>query len=105
MVPPSRLCDNLLLLLDSALGSDVTFKVQGEIIKAHSPILSAQSEVLQRQFSCGMQESISKEVTVEDCKPNIFRAFLRYLYSDSFDCIDSLISSNTSTSSALGNIP
>eukprot|EP00746_Dinoflagellata_sp_MGD_P132689 gnl/MRDRNA2_/MRDRNA2_66392_c1_seq1.p1 gnl/MRDRNA2_/MRDRNA2_66392_c1~~gnl/MRDRNA2_/MRDRNA2_66392_c1_seq1.p1 ORF type:complete len:259 (+),score=47.21 gnl/MRDRNA2_/MRDRNA2_66392_c1_seq1:101-778(+) len=98
-MPPSRLCENLPLLLDSAVGSDIAFKVQGETIKAHSQILSAQSEVLQRQFSCGMQESISKEVAIEDCEPTLFRAFLRYLYSDSFDYVEALITSNASTSS------
>lgn len=99
VLPPSSLNDNLLLLLDSAAASDVTFKVQGDVIKAHSQILSACSEVLQRQFSCGMQESISKEVTIEDCEPLVFKAFLRYLYSDSFAAMENFVASNTSSPS------
>eukprot|EP00746_Dinoflagellata_sp_MGD_P000596 gnl/MRDRNA2_/MRDRNA2_101079_c0_seq1.p1 gnl/MRDRNA2_/MRDRNA2_101079_c0~~gnl/MRDRNA2_/MRDRNA2_101079_c0_seq1.p1 ORF type:complete len:500 (+),score=104.35 gnl/MRDRNA2_/MRDRNA2_101079_c0_seq1:78-1577(+) len=99
-VPPSSLGDSFLQLLDSAVGSDVTFTVRGEVIKAHSQILCARSEVLQRQFSCGMQESTSKEVTIEDCDPVVFKAFLRYLYSDNFAAMETVVEKDTSIESA-----
>jgi len=95
-VPSSRLGDNLLLLLDDVVGCDVTFKVQGDNIKAHSPILSASSEVFKKLFSCGMQECATKEVIIEDCEPPIFKAFLRYLYSDNFASVEDLIARKTS---------
>merc|ERR1719253_631066 len=87
-VPPSKLADEFLLLLDSGIGSDVKFVVQGEEIRAHSHILSARSRVLQRQFDNGMEETHSKEVVIADCQPDVFKAFLRHLYSDGFDCLN-----------------
>merc|ERR1740130_1665642 len=90
-VPPSSLGDKMLHLLDSCLGSDVTFIVQTEEIRAHSQILSACSEVLQRQLACGMQETAQKQGVIEDCDPTIFKAFLRYVYSDSFAPLEGLV--------------
>jgi len=90
-IPPANLGEKLLLLLDSGTGTDVTFNVQGETIQAHSQILSACSEVLQKQFACGLQESTTKQIRIDDCEPSLFRAFLRYLYSDSFDCLNKRI--------------
>eukprot|EP00930_Biecheleria_cincta_P028578 TRINITY_DN1994_c0_g1_i1.p1 TRINITY_DN1994_c0_g1~~TRINITY_DN1994_c0_g1_i1.p1 ORF type:complete len:515 (-),score=101.52 TRINITY_DN1994_c0_g1_i1:79-1623(-) len=111
-VPPPSLHNNLLALLENGTNSDVTFTVQGETVQAHSLILSARSEVLQRQFSCGLQESASKRVVIEDCHPLAFKAFLRYLYSDSFaTLVDALedkatpvrLSSSSSSSSSSEN--
>jgi len=87
-VPPPSLSDNLQFLLDNSGSSDVNFVVQGESIAAHSQILSARSDVFNTQFACGMQESVTKEVMIDDCDPIVFKAFLRFLYSDSFDCLD-----------------
>lgn len=97
VVPPPRLGDNLLLLLDNDVASDCTFKVQGETIRAHSQIISAGSSVLQRLFSSGMRESMSKEVIIDDCEPAIFKAFLRHVYSDNFTSVEGLISNETGT--------
>jgi len=92
VVPPSTLGEKLLFLLDGDFASDVTFMVQGEEIRAHSQILAACSEVLRRQFACGMQESRSKHVIVEDTDPMVFRAFLRYLYADSTTTLEDFVS-------------
>merc|ERR1740130_2477861 len=90
-VPPTNIGDKMLQLLDGGLGSDVAFIVEQQEIRAHSQILSACSEVLQRQLACGMQETTRKAVTIEDCDPVIFKAFLRYMYSDSFAPLEDLI--------------
>ena len=66
--------------MHSGIVSDVTVVVQGEEIQMHSFVLSARSEVFQRQLSSGMQETKSKEIIIEDSEPVIFKAFLRYLY-------------------------
>eukprot|EP00931_Biecheleriopsis_adriatica_P016074 TRINITY_DN11975_c0_g1_i1.p1 TRINITY_DN11975_c0_g1~~TRINITY_DN11975_c0_g1_i1.p1 ORF type:complete len:524 (+),score=95.33 TRINITY_DN11975_c0_g1_i1:41-1573(+) len=91
IVPASKLDEELLALLDSGMGSDVVFIVEGQEIRAHSVILSARSEVLQTQLNCGMKESASKTITIVDCEPETFKAFLRYLYSDSFACLKNFI--------------
>ena len=43
------------------LPGDVTFFVQGETIKAHSPILCARSEVFEKELTAGLKESTSKD--------------------------------------------
>eukprot|EP00747_Dinoflagellata_sp_TGD_P156617 gnl/TRDRNA2_/TRDRNA2_177678_c4_seq40.p1 gnl/TRDRNA2_/TRDRNA2_177678_c4~~gnl/TRDRNA2_/TRDRNA2_177678_c4_seq40.p1 ORF type:complete len:516 (+),score=71.26 gnl/TRDRNA2_/TRDRNA2_177678_c4_seq40:75-1622(+) len=100
VVPSSTHTDRLALLLESEAGCDVTFVVQGERIRAHAAIVSASSDVLQRLLACGMQESISKEVTIADCEPEVFRMFLRHLYSDSFTCLESFIAGKNSEQSS-----
>eukprot|EP00747_Dinoflagellata_sp_TGD_P156585 gnl/TRDRNA2_/TRDRNA2_177678_c4_seq11.p1 gnl/TRDRNA2_/TRDRNA2_177678_c4~~gnl/TRDRNA2_/TRDRNA2_177678_c4_seq11.p1 ORF type:complete len:516 (+),score=82.39 gnl/TRDRNA2_/TRDRNA2_177678_c4_seq11:75-1622(+) len=100
VVPSSTHTDRLALLLESEAGCDVTFVVQGERIRAHAAIVSASSDVLQRLLACGMQESISKEVTIADCEPEVFRMFLRHLYSDSFTCLESFIAGKSSEQSS-----
>eukprot|EP00747_Dinoflagellata_sp_TGD_P156619 gnl/TRDRNA2_/TRDRNA2_177678_c4_seq42.p1 gnl/TRDRNA2_/TRDRNA2_177678_c4~~gnl/TRDRNA2_/TRDRNA2_177678_c4_seq42.p1 ORF type:complete len:403 (+),score=46.39 gnl/TRDRNA2_/TRDRNA2_177678_c4_seq42:19-1227(+) len=96
ILPPPTLADKLTALLESGVGCDVTFMVQGEAIRAHGQIISASSDVLQRQLACGMQETISKEIIIDDCEPKIFRAFVRYLYSESFDSLQSFVACKAS---------
>ena len=67
---------------DSGRGADVTFLVKGEAICAHSQILLARSDVFASELLGGMQESISKEIVVEDCEGEIFKAMLRFLYTE-----------------------
>eukprot|EP00930_Biecheleria_cincta_P043293 TRINITY_DN29746_c0_g1_i1.p1 TRINITY_DN29746_c0_g1~~TRINITY_DN29746_c0_g1_i1.p1 ORF type:complete len:507 (-),score=65.56 TRINITY_DN29746_c0_g1_i1:12-1532(-) len=100
VVPPSNLTDRLMHLLDNGAGCDVTCRVQGETIQAHSLILCAASNVLQRMLACGLQESLSKEIIIEDCEPQIFKNFLRYLYSDNFDSLESFIAGKVSEHSS-----
>lgn len=90
-VPPSSLCQHFRSLFDGGRGADVTFLVKGEAICAHSQILLARSDVFASELLGGMQESISKEIVVEDCEGEIFKAMLRFLYTDDFDHIQELV--------------
>ena len=76
--------------------SDVEFVVQGYSIQAHSPVLCARSEVFQKQLTVGMQESMSKVVVIEDCDPATFRAFLQFLYTDTFPILTELMAQRLS---------
>mmetsp|Transcript_78247 Transcript_78247/g.175351 ORF Transcript_78247/g.175351 Transcript_78247/m.175351 type:complete len:516 (-) Transcript_78247:18-1565(-) len=87
-VPPSSLASNFLSLLEDGKCSDVTFVVKGETLKAHSLVLIARCEFFEKQFQSGMSESVSKEVMIDDCEPDAFKAFLQYLYSDDFSYVD-----------------
>lgn len=90
-VPPAALCKNFLALLDDGRWSDVTFVVDSEKIMAHSQILSARSEIFDRQLHGSMRESATKEIVVEDCDFATFKAFLQFLYSDEFTSIEEVI--------------
>ena len=86
---PTLHCDTEALLQNSTC-SDVQFVIQDEVIMAHSQILCARSEVLQKQLSVGTKESISKEIVVEDCDAVTFKAFLKFLYTDRLPIIEEL---------------
>merc|ERR1719424_913758 len=90
----------MLHLLNTGSGSDVAFIVQKEEIRAHSQILSACSDVLERQLACGMQETAQKQIVIEDCDPTIFKAFLRYVYSDSIAPLEGLLAEKVAEQSA-----
>lgn len=88
---PSTLSANLLGSLEDGKCSDITFIVQGHQIKAHSQILSARSEYFHKVFTGGLRESISKEVVIDDCDVESFKALLSFLYSDDFSHIELVI--------------
>ena len=69
-----------LLLADTSL-SDVTFRVEGETIKAHRAIVTAGSPVLSAMFQHNFQENRTRTVIIEDTKPLIFKQLLQYLYT------------------------
>ncbi|OLP78062.1 BTB/POZ and MATH domain-containing protein 1 [Symbiodinium microadriaticum] len=81
-VPEPTILEEMQALLKEGTCSDVRFMVQGEEIEAHSQVLCARSEVLSKQLTAGMQESVSKVITIEDCDAATFRAFLQFLYTD-----------------------
>ena len=100
-VPNSKLGNEFLNLLDKGVCGDVSIVIQGEAISAHSVVLAARSEVFQRQFSCGLQESTSREVVIDDCEPSIFKAFVRFLYSDSFEPLEACLAELAATQASI----
>ncbi|CAE7824841.1 BPM2 [Symbiodinium sp. KB8] len=89
-VPEPTLCRDTQALLEEASCSDVDFRLQGEVIHAHSQVLCARSEVLKKQLNSGMRESASKVITIEDCDAATFKAFLNFLYTDKLPTVEDL---------------
>ena len=79
--PTSRLQFDLLHLLETAEGADVTFKVKGETIPAHKYILAARAPYFADMFGSSMEKELSNEVDVADMEPPVFRSILQFLYS------------------------
>ncbi|KAI3992431.1 hypothetical protein MKX01_022522 [Papaver californicum] len=69
-VPPSDMIQNLMGLLESEIGSDITFHVGDEFFRAHKSILAARSPVFRAQFF-GLVGN-----------PDMETAMLLFLYSD-----------------------
>jgi len=67
------------LLANSSL-SDVTFRVKGETIKAHSVIVAAGSPVLSAMFQHDFEENRTRTVVIDDTKAQVFKQFLQYIY-------------------------
>lgn len=95
-IPGPTMSQDNRALWEKGTCSDVEFVVQGYSIQAHSPVLCARSEVFQKQLTVGMQESMSKVVVIEDCDPATFRAFLQFLYTDTFPILTELMAQRLS---------
>ncbi|XP_065207973.1 speckle-type POZ protein-like [Planococcus citri] len=61
---------------------DVTFSLNGENFGAHKNILAARSPVFAAMFKHDMEENRLNKVDIPDMKPEVFKAFLHYLYTD-----------------------
>ncbi|KAL0735379.1 hypothetical protein Bca4012_011589 [Brassica carinata] len=81
-VPDSELGSHFGVLLDSMEGSDVTFDISGEKIRAHRLVLAARSPSFKSKFFHEL-EGNSTEVTINDLEPKVFKALLQFMYKDS----------------------
>ncbi|TVU04991.1 hypothetical protein EJB05_48138 [Eragrostis curvula] len=70
-VPPSDIGKDLGRLLDSTDGADVSFKIDGETFHAHRAVLAVRSSVFRAELLGSMAEA------------TMFKAMLRFMYSDS----------------------
>eukprot|EP01009_Symbiontida_sp_KSa7_P000869 NODE_1197_length_649_cov_593.810000_g938_i0.p1 GENE.NODE_1197_length_649_cov_593.810000_g938_i0~~NODE_1197_length_649_cov_593.810000_g938_i0.p1 ORF type:complete len:196 (-),score=50.80 NODE_1197_length_649_cov_593.810000_g938_i0:60-617(-) len=60
--------------------SDVTFVVQGKSIHGHRVILSAYSDVFAAMFKSSMQESLQREIILDDITPDAWVLVMQYMY-------------------------
>ena len=63
-------------------GSDISFIVTGQVIRAHKLILSARSPVFAAMFQSDMKEKGMEEIVIPEIAPDIFRDLLRFIYTD-----------------------
>lgn len=82
-VPPSDLVDNLVKLLESGEGADVTFKIEEEVFHAHKIVLAMRSPVFKVELYGPMRDKMEPMITVEDMQPAVFKALLHFIYTDS----------------------
>ncbi|CAN6200836.1 unnamed protein product [Urochloa humidicola] len=66
----------------SQKGTDVTFLVSGEHIAAHRCVLAARSPVFMAELFGDMKETASQSVVIEDMEPEVFRALMQFIYTD-----------------------
>ena len=81
-VPPPSLGPDLASLLESGVGSDVTFEVDDEKMPAHKIILQARSPVFKALLTGPMREGHEGSVAIQDVKAPVFKALLHFAYSD-----------------------
>jgi speckle-type POZ protein len=87
-VPPSNLHLNLLDLLTSGHGGDVSFEVGGETFPAHRYIVAARSSVFMVELLGPMKEKAASSVRIDDMEAKVFKAMLHFIYADSLPEID-----------------
>jgi speckle-type POZ protein len=83
-VPSSDLHTQFGELLWSQKGADVTFHVSGESVSAHRSVLAARSPVFMAQLYGHTKEASASApcVEVKDMEAEVFRAMLRFIYTD-----------------------
>ena len=104
-LPPSTIATEFLAMFEEGRGADVTFVVQGERVAAHSQILAARSTVFDCQLNSGMKESISKEIVVDDCDAETFKALLKFVYTDDLARIEELAKMSKNEPAILNKLP
>ncbi|GJN04042.1 hypothetical protein PR202_ga21552 [Eleusine coracana subsp. coracana] len=90
LVPPSDIVKHLGILLDSMVGADVSFNVNGETFHAHWAILASRSPVFKAELLGSMAEATMSRITIHDIPPETFRVMLRYMYTDTLPRDDEL---------------
>ncbi|CAO2187414.1 unnamed protein product [Urochloa humidicola] len=89
-VPPLELSEHFGKLLLEEEGTDVTFTVGGETFHAHKIVLATRSPVFKAQLYGQMKERRARRLTVEDIQPDVFKALLQFIYTDSLPGWDDL---------------
>ncbi|XP_047057571.1 BTB/POZ and MATH domain-containing protein 3-like [Lolium rigidum] len=83
-VPPSDLNQHLGDLLNTKKGADVVFEVGDEKFPAHRWLLAARSPVFSAELFGSMKEGdAAGGVHITDMQPQVFKALLRFVYTDS----------------------
>jgi speckle-type POZ protein len=78
-------------LFEQKKGADVSFIVGADSFEAHKIVLAARSPVFMAEFYGQLCESGTYSVTVEDMQPDVFRALLHFIYTDSLPDMDDLV--------------
>ncbi|CAO2209733.1 unnamed protein product [Urochloa humidicola] len=82
-VPIPTLSQDLVRLLETKEGADVTFKVDGEVFAAHAIVLAMRSPVFKAELYGPMKDKRGhRHISIEDMQPDVFRAFLHFIYTD-----------------------
>uniref|UniRef100_A0A0A9DFZ9 BTB domain-containing protein n=1 Tax=Arundo donax TaxID=35708 RepID=A0A0A9DFZ9_ARUDO len=89
-VPPSDIAEHFGKLLEEKEGVDVTFSVGGETFTAHRIVLATRSPVFKAELYGPMSKAGTEPITIEDMQPDVFRALLYFIYTDSLPPMDDL---------------
>lgn len=80
--------DDLKILFDSKVGSDVTLIVGSQKILAHKALLMVRSPVFHAMFTHQMQEKKENKIKITDTDPEILNKMLEFIYTDQVSEID-----------------
>ncbi|XP_058788635.1 speckle-type POZ protein B-like isoform X2 [Phymastichus coffea] len=81
----NALSKDLEQLVESNTFSDVVLVISNIEIPAHKSILAARSSVFNAIFTHNTKENIADKIIIKNMKLEIFREFLRFLYTGSID--------------------
>jgi len=79
--PKSRMSNDMRKIFNDERFSDVTFKINNEIIKAHKVVLCSHSEYFRAMCLGGLRESTQQQIEIHDTPPFAFKKLIQYLYT------------------------
>ena len=88
--PMSELSDDLGMLVNNDMFSDVKLWADGQCFFGHRAILSARSSYFESMFCSGMRESEQADVKIPDVNAEVFLAVLSFIYTNTVNCPPSL---------------
>ncbi|CAL5013621.1 unnamed protein product [Urochloa decumbens] len=83
LMPPPDIGNHLGRLLDSGVGTDVSFIIGGQQFPAHRAVLAARSPVFEAELFGSMADATMPSITVQDIEPAAFKVMLWFMYTDS----------------------
>ncbi|KAL6659075.1 hypothetical protein ACP70R_003115 [Stipagrostis hirtigluma subsp. patula] len=89
-VPPSDIAEQFGKLLEEKEGVDVTFSVGGDVLVAQKIVLATLSPVFRAELYGPMSTGGTEPIIIEDLQPEVFRALLCFIYTDSLPAMDDL---------------
>ncbi|XP_044593882.1 speckle-type POZ protein-like [Cotesia glomerata] len=91
--PTSHFVEDYRRLFETKEGCDVILKVGDEAFEAHRTILMARSEMFFKLFTLATEEKTNTReiITLTDIKPEIFKSFLEFIYTDQVTEIDLVV--------------
>ncbi|EAY93352.1 hypothetical protein OsI_15151 [Oryza sativa Indica Group] len=90
-VPSSDIAAHLGKLLESKEAADVTFYVGEDTFAAHKIVLAMRSPVFKAELFGPMREAGAQVLPIKDMQPDVFKALLHFIYTDSLSIIDDLV--------------
>jgi len=81
----SRMSDDMAWAFENPLCADITFNIEGQVIRAHKCILTVRSAYFQSLLSGGLAESQSEVIDIKDAAYLPFKVVLKYLYTLTLD--------------------
>lgn len=91
-VPPSNIGQQFGQLLESRMGTDVEFEVNGESFAAHKLVLAARSPVFRAQLFGPMKDQNTRCITVEDMEAPVFKVIISLsFYPPCLGCMMNII--------------
>ncbi|KAI5002467.1 hypothetical protein ZWY2020_027117 [Hordeum vulgare] len=90
-VPPSDMAAQLGKLWEAKeVPTDVTFSIGAEVFPAHKIVLAMRSPVFKAEFYGPMGETGTQFIPIKDMQPDVFKALLHFIYTDSLQIVDDL---------------
>lgn len=75
-IPSSNIGHQFGQLLETGIGNDVSFEVDGEVFTAHKLVLAARSPVFRAQLFGPMKDHNTRCIKVEDMEAPVFKVLL-----------------------------